>query len=368
MRLQDISAESLLVISRAVEQRFEQLNMFFADEDIEQYLNEVLDRLITLQERERHNLKIRIMRSHIVNAFGYPQGTIFINISLLAKLNNEAQLAAVLSHELVHIINNHAEKSLKKLKERSADEMRIHPNMLFLLNSHELEKVSANGTGLTALNAIMRGYSREFEREADSLGVLRMAEAGYPHEEFLNLLLLLRDYIISENIPEQSFLNTHPRITERIRNYHRIVNDGSFGGKFSVCEGCDVFKERIKKALYENVRVNLAWGDVRLDKAYDQIEELLASDSCDTEALILKGDVERRLSPRSTHFFIWYERALECDPANVAALRAIGYASYSIGDFQKAHEYLSRYCEIAENAADIGTVRIMLNKSEEHLK
>ncbi|MCL2688485.1 MAG: M48 family metalloprotease [Chitinispirillia bacterium] len=358
LRLQELSAESLLVISRNIEQRFERHSLLFADKDIEKYLNEVLDRLVTPQEKKRYNLNVKVLRSPAVNAFGYPHGTIFITVPLLTKLNNEAQLAAVLGHELIHIVNSHAEKTLERVKERSRKEVQLHPDLAALFDD---EWILA-GAG-AALSSAMRGYSRDLEREADSLGIFRMTEGGYPHEEFLSLLVLLRDYVISENITEQSFFSSHPRITERIRNYYRIVGESDFE-EITVCEDCDVFKGRIKKALYDNVRVNISAE--RYDLAEDQIEKFLALDSCDAEALILYGDFERRISPRSTQFFKWYKRALECDSENAAALRAIGFAYYSIKDFKNAHVYLSRYCEIAPNASDIGTARLMLRMSEEH--
>jgi len=361
LKLQEISSEDLLVISKNTERWFENRNLLFADKDLQKYLNEVLDRLITPHEKERYNLNVKILRNHTINAFGYPHGTIFITISLLTKLNNEAQLAAVLSHELIHVVNSHAEKNLEKLKERSKIETQLHPDIAIFFGE---ETASENSAGIV-LNAALRGYSRELEREADSLGIFRMAEGGYPHEEFLSLLLLLRDHVISENITEQSFFNSHPRITERIRNYHRIVKDNSFH-ELSVCSDCDVFKERIKKAVYDNVRVNISAG--RYDEAENQIEKFLAVDSCDTEALTLHGDFERSLSPKSTQLLIWYKRALECDSSNITALRSIGFSYYAIGDFQNAHEYLSRYCEIAESAADIGTVRLMMRRCEEQLK
>ena len=381
-RLQDISAEDLLTISKAIEQRFERHNLLFNDDDLQKYLEEVLDRLITPQEKKRYNLNVRILRSPVINAFGYPHGTIFITVALLTKLNSEAQLAAALSHEIIHIVNRHAEKNLENIKERSRREMRLHPDIASLLGE-EAAFISSDGAGV-ALNIVMRGYSRELEREADSLGVLRMAEGGYPHAEFLSLLLLLRDHVIAENIAEQSFCNSHPRITERIRNYHRTVKDNSDHGKFSYTPSCpydsiskdnkdeknddknsEIFRERIKKAIYENVRVNISAG--RYDLAEDQIEKFLAADGCDTEALTLKGDFERSLAPRSTQFFIWYKRALECDSSNIAALRAIGFGYYSMGNCQKAHKYLSIYNEIAQTAADIGTARLMLRKCEERI-
>ena len=357
LRLQEISAESLLVLSRAVEQRFQNHSLIFADEELEKYLDEVLDRMISPRERERYNLKVRILRSHTVNAFGYPHGTIFINVSLLAKLDNEARLAAVLSHELIHIVNSHAEKTLKKLKERSSMDT-PHPELASLFGDEIYD-----GGGGAALSAAVRGYSRELEREADSLGLLRMVEAGYPPGEFLSLLLFLRDYAASEEISETTFFNSHPRITERVRNYHRIIGGNGSHYVYAYKNG-EAFRKQIKKAVYEDVRVSISAQ--RYDEASTQIEKLLEADSCDSEALTLQGDFERNLSPRSTDFFNWYERGLECDPRNIAALRAVGFAYYSIGNFQEARKYLSRYCDIAETAADIGTARLMLDKCGEH--
>ncbi|MDR0305472.1 MAG: M48 family metalloprotease [Chitinispirillales bacterium] len=345
IKLEEIDNDSLLVLSRSVEQRLENHNLLFVDDELEQYLDEILSRLASPHEKQRHNLKIKVLRSRRINAFAYPHGTIFVSVPLLARITNEGQLAAVLSHELIHIVNNHAEKNLIKLKERSGAQIQPHPDLVFLFGEGRHA-----GSAAAVLSASLRGYSRELEREADSLGVFKMAAAGYPHDEFLGLFLLLRDYVVTENVAEIPFFNSHPRITERIRNYHNIINNSKLE-KSDGDKNEEVFKTRVKNAVLYDARINTAAG--RADLAEAQLDRVLSIEVCNAEALIMRGDLERHLSPRSTAFFLWYESALQCDSDNTGALRALGYGYHSIGNFEKAREYLSKYSELAPDAADI---------------
>jgi len=406
-----IHMESLIAQSVGMERRFQNQNLFFEDRGAEEYLNDILETLAAPEENRQFMLRVRVLRSSSLNAFASPHGTIYVCTGLLARITNEAQAAALLAHELAHVISFHAPKNLVTLKLharlKAQQARRGPPPPVF--------GVGAPGSaGGAAFAPTVNGYGRMFERDADSIGLIRMAEAGYPHREFYNLFAMLGGYIAAERIDEPYFFSSHPRITERLDNYKQIIgalgladdidcggagfsrwgdskadagNEAVFsegggssadagkrkgrnqtgGARAGNCMEDDIgrgyFNIKLRNVVLYDAAINQAAGRHEIVEA--QLGRLLSVDSGDAAALVMRGDMERMLSPRSTDAVGWYKRALNHDPENIAALRAAGFAYHSIGDFENARVYLRKYCEIAHGAADIKMAKEALRQCGE---
>ncbi|MFP4014948.1 MAG: M48 family metalloprotease [Chitinispirillaceae bacterium] len=351
-----VHVESLMAQSRDMELRYENQNLLLANDSLEKYLNDILGRLLQPGEKERYNLNVRILRSRSINAFATPHGTIYICTGLLARMVNEAQLAALLGHELVHVVNRHAQKNLAGMKARSRSNAQARIGLGLLLG----DGISGAITG-AALKSAVTGYSRDLEREADSLGLLRMVNAGYSPREFHNLFLILQEYLVTENIKEPYFFSTHPLVKERIENYNEFMANNPDVSESGLKED-SVFRCKARDVVIYDARINYAAG--RPDLAGYQVDRLLAADSCDADALVLMGNIERLIAPRSTEPIRWYKKALECDPGNRAALRGIGYVYFTLGRREDAARSLSRYTDVAPGAADIKMAKDLIDKCE----
>jgi predicted Zn-dependent protease len=314
---ESVHIESLIAETAAIGQRFEDGGLFWMDRDLLDYLNDILGKLATPEERLRHNLRVHILRSNVVNAFAAFDGAIYLTTGLLARLSNEAQIAAVLGHELGHIVMGHGARNVQMMK----DQARAHA--LELLETpgggRQLLYEAATGEMPRAMRAAAADYRYELEREADSVGLVRRVAAGY-----LNL-------------------------------------DGTGDGEDELLER-GILNIRLRSVILYDVVEQHAAG--RHDRVEPQLDRLLAVDECDPAALLIRGDTERFMSPRSTAWVEWYEKALLCDPNDVAVLRAIGFAYHSIGNKEKAREYLTRYSELAANAPDIEMAREVLRRCE----
>ena len=152
-----VHRESIIAQSSSFEKELEKSDAFIRNEPLHNYLNDVLHRI-----SGDSRYKVKVLLSPSLNAFATAHGTIYICTGLLARIQNEAQLA-LLSHEMVHIINDHISQSFnaKQIALSSA------VNKL-ALNSF---RSSTNVVSLTLRSAIS-GYSRDLEREADSLGLI----------------------------------------------------------------------------------------------------------------------------------------------------------------------------------------------------
>ncbi len=344
-----IHVQSLIVQSQNMELRYESQNLLQKDDTLELYLNEVLGKLATEQELDSFHLRARVLRSRSINAFATPHGTIYVCTGIMARMTSEAQLAALLAHELIHVLNHHSEKNLIRMKESSQSHAEARIGLGVLLG----DGISGAITG-AALKSAVTGYSRDLEREADSLGLKRMMHAGYPAKEFLQLFKILQEHLISENIKEPYFFSTHPLIEERIANYYSIIgkNTSDIAASDSAV---DVFGMRAREVVLYDARVNHAAG--RPDLAGYQVERLLDMDTSDVQSLVLMGDIERQISPQSTESIRWYKKALENDSLYPAALRGVAFVSYTLGQFGVAREYFEKYCQVVPDAFDIKMVK-----------
>jgi len=153
--------------------------LLFGD-PLSKYVNTVADSLLRKHPDIRKSVRFYVIRVPIVNAFALDPGVILITTGLLAQIENEAQLAFILSHELVHIINKH-----------SID---------LYLTQQKLDK-SKDDKGTSMIDSRIFKYhfrSREHESEADKLGV-KMFLSGSPYD--MNIINGIFDVLQFSHLP-----------------------------------------------------------------------------------------------------------------------------------------------------------------------
>jgi predicted Zn-dependent protease len=139
-----------------------------------------------------------------INAFALPGGQIFITRGLYDKLENQAQLAGVLGHEIGHVIERHTAQQMAKQGLGQALVTAVTVGA-----SDDYRKAAAAQAVGSMLNQVTQlGYSREHESEADSKGLQYMTQAGFTPEGMLGVMKVLQDASRGNRQPE--FLATHP--------------------------------------------------------------------------------------------------------------------------------------------------------------
>jgi predicted Zn-dependent protease len=158
-----------------------------------------------------------VLRDPVPNAFALANGSIYINIGILAILENEAQLASVLAHEETHVLNRHG-----YLENRSYRKKMATANIIGGVASIGSYAGGVGGGVSILMGAVapsilassVNGYSRELEREADIRAVHAMVDADYSAEEMPVVFKLLQQ---SHEVElSQNFYNDHPKLQERI--------------------------------------------------------------------------------------------------------------------------------------------------------
>ena len=197
--------------------RLERDGLVLADESTNAYLRRIGQSLIPRDlVLEKVTWKFRAVRDPQPNAFALPNGSIYVTTGLVSLLDNESQLAAILSHELTHVMRRHT-----YLHNRSNRKKFLTMNVMSAVGAYApLSMVGAVIAVVTTVApfimvATIYGYSRELEREADHKGIDMMVTAEYPPEEMINVMKLLDKDIEGENV--RLFYNDHPALDERIK-------------------------------------------------------------------------------------------------------------------------------------------------------
>jgi len=212
----DVDLE-VLEQSNLLDIRFERDGLILLDEATNAYLRRIGKSLIPRgTELEKVTWKFRALRDPQPNAFALPNGSIYVTTGLMSLLDNESQLAAIIAHELTHVMRRHT-----YLSNRSNRKKFLTMNVMSAVGAYApLSVVGAVIMVVTSvapfiMMATMYGYSRDLEREADLKGIDMMISAEYPPEEMVSVMKLLDKDIEGENI--RLFYNDHPSLDERIK-------------------------------------------------------------------------------------------------------------------------------------------------------
>jgi beta-barrel assembly-enhancing protease len=186
-----------------------------ADPDIQRYVNRVGLWVALQGKRPGLPWRFAVLDNGNVNAFAAPGGYVFITRGLLDQLQTEAELAAVLAHEIAHIEKKHHLKALQKeaglkLAGRGATLLLNRDGTAGKLDPERLGQVAGIAKGLYA-----RGLDKSDEYEADRVGAILAARAGYDVFGLAQVLQTL-DRLNASASEVALLFKTHPRPAERL--------------------------------------------------------------------------------------------------------------------------------------------------------
>ncbi|MGY0217710.1 M48 family metalloprotease [Endozoicomonadaceae bacterium StTr2] len=187
------------------------------DPEIKSYTESLIYRLLAASEVRDPRLEIIMMDTPQFNAFAVPGGIIGVNGGLFLYANTEQQFASVLAHELAHLSQRHYARNVEEAKRSSL------PTAAALIGSIILAATTGSDVGIAALSSTIAGaqarqlsFSRQFEKEADRVGIQTMINAGMDPrampEMFEQLMQSAR--FSGGSMPE--FLRTHPVTENRV--------------------------------------------------------------------------------------------------------------------------------------------------------
>jgi beta-barrel assembly-enhancing protease len=207
--VKEIDEPEEIAIGKDVASRLLGAAPLVADARMQRYVNHVGRWLAAQTERPDLPWQFGVLDSPNVNAFAVPGGTIFITRGLLERMRNEAELAGVLGHEIVHVLRKHHLKAIQK----GAQSSLAGDAMSMALKDRAgpaRDKLIAFGTEMYS-----RGLDKGDELEADRLGVVIAARGGYDAYGLPSVLQTLQGISAQDSAIALMF-KTHPAPGERL--------------------------------------------------------------------------------------------------------------------------------------------------------
>jgi predicted Zn-dependent protease len=187
----------------------------YEDARLEALVRQTVDKLIAASERPDQRYRITILNSPAINAFALPSGQLYVTRGLISLANDTSELASVLSHEMAHVIAQHA-----IIREDRARQVALVSRVFDNLGNDP----DTTALALAKSKIQMASFSRDQELEADGIGVGIAARAGYdPYGAVRFLTSMGRNSDLKPSTRVQldpraaDFLSSHPATPERVR-------------------------------------------------------------------------------------------------------------------------------------------------------
>jgi predicted Zn-dependent protease len=318
--------------------------LLYEDPQLEAYLNGVVRKLQPADVLEKLPFQILVLKDPQLNAFAFPNGVIYVHTGILARMENEAQLATLLAHEMTHCTHRHALKAFRKLRD-------FKPANAFEACTRDAPGRSGDLLSLlgsTGALAAITGYTRELETEADTVGFQLVVRAGYDLREGARLFEHLKEEIELYEIKEPFVFGTHPKVQERVENCKRFMELRHIKRGSGIKNG-EAFLEQVHGVILENAHLELKAG--RFQTARKGLEKYLALRPEDSRAYYLLGEICRQQGDR-VKAKAMLGKAITLDPSNPDAHKAIGLIYYKGGDRGRARRFFETCLSLSPNLPD----------------
>jgi predicted Zn-dependent protease len=268
---------------------------YLDDPEVDAYLNRLGHRLSAQTDVLGQDFEFFALRDATLNAFAMPGGYIGVHTGLILAAQSESELAGVLAHEISHVTQRHLARMVNKQGQGQMAALLSLAVAILAARSNPDIAMGAAVAGQAAGLQQQLNYSRDFEREADRLGLHLMEKAGYDVRGMGSFFERLQKFgrMYENNAP--GYLRTHPLTTERIADmenriqslpYHQVPDSLEFqlvraklrAQLGSARDAVTDFETQVKEKKFvaePAARYGLARAYLR-DKRYAEAEEQLA--------------------------------------------------------------------------------------------
>src|SRR3989338_2680098 len=205
-----VNTQKEVNIGKSIAQSIEKSKEIKLDPDplMTEHVREVGQKIASVSDRKEVEYVFRVIDKDDVNAFALPGGYVFVFKGLVDKISNDDELAAVIAHEIAHVVARH---SIKRLHGG------VGYNILQILMVVTGAGRSDAGRIDAAFGQLIMSYSREDEALADKLAVKYLKEAGYDPWAVVSLLKKLQEADRTAPIRPYTGYRSHPYVADRIR-------------------------------------------------------------------------------------------------------------------------------------------------------
>jgi predicted Zn-dependent protease len=190
----------------------------YRDAELQAYVDRIGQKMAAIGDRPDLTYTFTIIDSPDINAFALPGGYVYVNRGLITFLTSEAQLAAVIGHEIGHITGRHAVRQQTAARSGKVLGAVVTVASVFATGTNVLGDTASLFGG-----ALISGYGREMELEADELGADYMYRAGYDPSAVLEVIGVLKNHedfmkkTANRGPAYHGLFATHPRNDTRLQ-------------------------------------------------------------------------------------------------------------------------------------------------------
>jgi len=198
------------------------------DAEVIEYLNVLGMSLVNVSNASSVDFEFFLIADPAINAFAMPGGFVGVHSGLILAAQTESELASVLAHEISHVVQHHIARGRGKQGQLSVVNIAgMLIGMLAARNSAQAGQAIAMASQAGTLQAQL-AYTREFEREADRVGIEILQRAGYDVTGMVGFFERLQKAtrLYENNAP--AYLQTHPLTVERLSDMQNRIQVGTY--------------------------------------------------------------------------------------------------------------------------------------------
>jgi len=198
----------------------------YKNPEVEAYVRDIGLSVVPEWAKKKFNFQFHVISDPSLNAFALPDGSIFVHTGLLARVENEAQLAAILGHEVAHVTERHSAQGYRKQMTTFLPAI-IGAEIVGMKVSDKSDNPFvqlATQVGLTlAVSAAVSGYGRTHEDQADRVGLRYAVDAGYDPAPAPGVWDVFNQTYGDESKLENFFYGNHSTNKVRKNNQQREI-------------------------------------------------------------------------------------------------------------------------------------------------
>ncbi len=314
------------------------------DSMLNDYVAGVGKDLAALSHRPRMPYSFRAVNANNINAYAFPGGSIAATRGILVELDNEAELAGLLGHEVGHVTARHAAEQAGKTMVAQATVL----GAAAYAGSKQagLGNVVAS-VGSLGAGALLAHYNRDNERESDDLGMQYMTRAGYNPDGMVGLMDVLRSQHQTKPGAMELMFATHPQSEERYQTALRTTQ-ARYRGQRNLPLHRERYMDhtaalrRLKGTIAELQKGERLMARQDYGGAEDHYVKALQQTPDDYPANILMGKCQlAQEQPREAQRY--FERAQAVYPQEAQAHNLNGIAKLNLKDYAGAYRAFDRY-------------------------